>query len=49
MNELDRLRQEAEALKLHIRDARKAVRDTTMESQTSSIDPVNKLNMRARR
>ena len=49
MNELDRLRQEAEALKLHIRDARKNVRDCTMESKTDSIEPINKLNMRARR
>ena len=49
MNELDRLRQEAEALKLHIRDARKNVKDCTMESKTENLDSINRLNMRARR
>ena len=50
MNELDRLRQEAEALKLHIRDARKNVRDCTMEQCTEGqVDALNRLNMRARR
>ena len=49
MNELDRLRQEAEALKSHIRDARKNVRDCTMESKTENVDNINRLNMRARR
>ncbi|XP_063677484.1 guanine nucleotide-binding protein subunit beta-1-like [Bolinopsis microptera] len=49
MNELDRLRQEAEALKSHIRDARKNVRDCTMESKTENVDNISRLNMRARR
>ena len=49
MNELDRLRQEAEALKHHIREARKNVRDCNIESRTDSLDTISKINMRARR
>ena len=48
-SELDQLRQEAEALKNQIRDARKAACDTTLVQSAQSVEPIGRIQMRARR
>jgi guanine nucleotide-binding protein G(I)/G(S)/G(T) subunit beta-1 len=47
--EIEQLRQEAEALKNQIRDARKAACDTTLLQSAQSLEPVGRIQMRARR
>lgn len=49
MNELDHLRQQVEHYKNIIRDARKAVCDTTLLQETSNMEPVGRIQMRTRR
>lgn len=46
MNELDALRQEAETLKITIRDARKAVCDTTLIQATANMVGQNLFSFR---
>ncbi|XP_044167636.1 guanine nucleotide-binding protein G(I)/G(S)/G(T) subunit beta-1 isoform X1 [Acropora muricata] len=48
-NEIEALRQEAEILKAQIRDARKAVCDTSLSQVTQNIEPVGRIQMRTRR
>ena len=47
--EIEQLRQEAEALKNQIRDARKSACDTTLLQTAQSLEPVGRIQMRARR
>ncbi|KZS09771.1 Guanine nucleotide binding protein, beta subunit [Daphnia magna] len=49
MNELDSLRQEAEALKNAIRDARKSACDTTLVQATANMEAIGRIQMRTRR
>ncbi|EDV24201.1 Guanine nucleotide-binding protein subunit beta-1 [Trichoplax sp. H2] len=49
MSDLDQLRQEAEALKNQIRDARKKAADTTLVAVTANVEPVGRIQMRTRR
>uniref|UniRef100_A0A182LTK2 Uncharacterized protein n=1 Tax=Anopheles culicifacies TaxID=139723 RepID=A0A182LTK2_9DIPT len=49
MNEIEALRQEAETLKNAIRDARKAVCDTTMLQATAQLEAVGRIQLRTRR
>ncbi|XP_033097759.1 guanine nucleotide-binding protein subunit beta-1-like [Anneissia japonica] len=48
-SELETLRQEAESLKNQIRDARKAVNDTSLFTVTQSLEVVGRIQMRTRR
>lgn len=47
--DLESLRQEAEVLKAQIRDARKAVCDTSLTQVTHNIEAVGRIQMRTRR
>ncbi|XP_001632907.2 guanine nucleotide-binding protein subunit beta-1 [Nematostella vectensis] len=49
MSELEQLRQESEALKCQIRDARKIAADTTLAQVSANIDQVGRIQMRTRR
>lgn len=49
MSELEVLRQEAEQLKNQIREARKAVNDTTLSAVAANMEPINRITMRTRR
>ncbi|XP_071841091.1 guanine nucleotide-binding protein subunit beta isoform X1 [Apostichopus japonicus] len=49
MNESEALRAEAEKIKNDIRDARKAVQDTSLANATINLEPVGRIQMRTRR
>jgi len=49
MSELEALRQEAEQLKNQIREARKAVNDTTLSAVAANMEPISRITMRTRR
>ncbi|XP_061883821.1 guanine nucleotide-binding protein subunit beta-4-like [Entelurus aequoreus] len=49
MSELEQLLQEAEQLRGHIQNARKACCDSTLSQITAGLGPVNKIQMRTRR
>jgi guanine nucleotide-binding protein G(I)/G(S)/G(T) subunit beta-1 len=49
MSEYDQLRQEAEQLKNHIREARKACMDTTMQQATASVEALGRVQLRSRK
>lgn len=48
-NELEQLRLEAEQLKNQIREARKAMADTSLAQIAASVEPVGRIQMRTRR
>jgi len=49
MNDMEAMRKEAEQLKSVIRDARKAACDTSLAASCQSLEPVGRIQMRARR
>ncbi|XP_022085441.1 guanine nucleotide-binding protein subunit beta-1 [Acanthaster planci] len=49
MSELEQLRQEVDILKNQIRDARKAVNDSSLGTITSNMDSIGRIQMRTRR